>query len=236
MRHKRTNHPVRLRLIRAGVDLFTKNGFTHTTNKMLVSEAKCAPGQFFNFFRTKENLLLEFVKITAPHQREVITGFAPDAEPEVLYCLELAIQLTICERDANLNDLYTSAYSLPHTLHHIKHYSYKKCMDYFGSHLPDWSDQDFYLHEILAAGAIYGCLMEPCTPYFTLPRKIKLLLTNLLSNLRYTEQEQEAIFDKLGEYDIEALADQTITYIHDKLCSPDGVYAEMAEIEHTEDE
>lgn len=204
----------RERIINAALELFLEFGFTFTTNQMIVKKAKCSTGTLANCFRTKEMLLLEFVKYIAPFQFEMIEQTSSnDTSLEFLYCLEIAEQLTMCEQNEILCDLYVSAYSLPMTIDFIKEMSYQKSMRLFGKHLPDWTHRDFYEVETLTTGLVFGSLMEKCNPRYTIEQKVRRTLDNLLKLYDYSAAEREAVLTEICKLDLEKISKDTTAKI-----------------------
>lgn len=218
MRQKRSDYPVRVQLIHAATSLFLEHGFTQTTNKMIVTKAGCSPGQFSNFFRTKENILLEFLKQISPYQLEQTKRRLAEGMPPVMsFCKEIAVLLSVCEIDEPIHDLYKNAYSLPITLEYIKDFSYKKAMLLFGERLPDWNQQDFYETEIVTTAIIYGCLMEKCSPRFSIERKVARAVDNLMKIYDFPKEERMDVISDLMKMNILERAEITINNIHNML-------------------
>jgi AcrR family transcriptional regulator len=59
-RRERHKADIRLRLFRAALTLFAARGFAATTVEDITQAADVAKGTFFNYFPTKEHLLMEF--------------------------------------------------------------------------------------------------------------------------------------------------------------------------------
>src|SRR5580698_6636406 len=59
-RRERNKADIRLRLFRSALTLFAARGFASTTVEDITQAADVAKGTFFNYFPTKEHLLMEF--------------------------------------------------------------------------------------------------------------------------------------------------------------------------------
>src|SRR5580693_6277130 len=59
-RRERHKADIRLRLFRSALTLFAARGFASTTVEDITQAADVAKGTFFNYFPTKEHLLMEF--------------------------------------------------------------------------------------------------------------------------------------------------------------------------------
>src|ERR1700690_411455 len=59
-RRERRSAEIRERLFRAALDLFAKNGFAETTVEDITNAADVGKGTFFNYFPSKDHILLAF--------------------------------------------------------------------------------------------------------------------------------------------------------------------------------
>src|ERR1700676_1961070 len=59
-RRQRRSAELRTRLFRAALDLFAKKGFAETTVEDITSAADVGKGTFFNYFPSKDHLLIAF--------------------------------------------------------------------------------------------------------------------------------------------------------------------------------
>jgi AcrR family transcriptional regulator len=59
-RRRRRSAELRIRLFRAALDLFAKKGFAETTVEDITSAADVGKGTFFNYFPSKDHLLVAF--------------------------------------------------------------------------------------------------------------------------------------------------------------------------------
>jgi len=206
MRQKKEDYPMRVKLLQIALELYLENGFTLTTNQMIVSRAKCSPGEITHFFGTKENILCEVVKMVLPIHQDTLAEDSADLPEPVRYCMEIAVELAMCEQSKTVRDLYVNAYSLPGPIEFIRGYSYKKSIGFFSSRLPDWTEQDFYETEALTMGIVFGSLMDQCTPRYNLRQKLSKVLDALLKIYEFSEAEREQTVKAVLSMDIAALA------------------------------
>jgi len=208
MRPKREDYPMRVKLLKIALEMYLENGFTLTTNQMIVKRAQCSPGELTHFFGTKENILCEVVKMVLPFHQGTLAEKAQTAPAAVRYCLEIAVEIAMCEQGKTINDLYINAYTLPKTIEFIKEYSYKKSVNLFSEKLPRWTEQDFYETEALTMGIVFGSLMDKCNPRYNIKQKLKRVLNALLKIYEYSESEREQIITPILNMDIESLVKQ----------------------------
>lgn len=207
MRQKRENYPMRVKLLKIALEMYLEKGFTFTTNQMIVKKAQCSPGELTHFFGTKENILYEVVRIVLPFHQETLAKNATDGTPaDFRYCLEIAVEIAMCEQSETIKDLYVNAYTLPKIMEFIRVYSYKKSVKTFSERLPGWTEQDFYETEALNMGIVFASLMNKCNPRYNIIQKIGRTLDALLKMYEYTKEERDAIIQPILGIDIEQIS------------------------------
>lgn len=187
----------RQRIIRAGISLYLGKGFFNTTNKMVASEAGVGAGSLNNCFRTKEDLLLVVAQHLVLYQKYSIRERFPNETPLMCFCLEIATELTLCENNDRMRELYIAIYTLPKTMNYVKEVYYKKTMDILGERLREWTEQDFYETEIITRAILYGFIMENCNARFTIDQKIRRCLNNLLKLYNVKRAERHDAIEKV---------------------------------------
>jgi AcrR family transcriptional regulator len=63
----RNKEAIRKRIVTAALDLFQKKGFEGTTTRSIARKAGIAEGTVFNYFRTKEDIVLHFFEEEVDH-------------------------------------------------------------------------------------------------------------------------------------------------------------------------
>jgi len=207
MRQKKEDYPTRLKLLKIALELYLENGFTATTNQMITQRAKCSPGELTHFFGTKENILYQVVRMVLPSHQETLEGDgSKDIPPAIRYALEIAVELTMCEQNPIIRDLYVNAYTLPKTMEFIREHSYRKSLKLFGKDLPNWTERDFYEIEILTMGIVYGALMEECNPRYNIKQKSARVIDALLKIYEFSKERREETIKAIISMDIVGLA------------------------------
>src|ERR1700736_1855576 len=74
-RRQRRSAELRHRLFRAALDLFAKQGFAETTVEDITNAADVGKGTFFNYFPSKDHLLIAFGEM----QLEKLQGLVAEA-------------------------------------------------------------------------------------------------------------------------------------------------------------
>jgi len=206
MGQKKRNHPMRAKLLKIALELYLENGFTNTTNQMIVQRAKCSPGELTHFFGTKENILYEVVGMILPSHQKTMEGDSDAIPPVVRYALEIAVEIAMCEQSPVVRNLYISAYTLPKTMELIREHSYRKSVSCFGSSLPEWTERDFYETEILNMGIVFAALMDECDPRYTVKQKVARVIEALLKMYELPKERRKETIDAIVSMDVAKLA------------------------------
>lgn len=192
----------KLQIVAVGTKMFLENGFTGTSSAMLANELGISKGNLTFHFPTKEHLLYELVKMLTDFQWNIIVEMENKKMSNLeRYCAEIAIQIAICEENEVARDFYLSAYSSPMTFAHIKEWTYKKNFGIFHDRLPEWTIRDFNDVENLTSAIEGGIIREQCTERFTLERKIRVTLDNLLKIYNVEEEERTRVIDEILKMD-----------------------------------
>ena len=201
----------RQKLLDAAVHCFMDKGFHATTVRDICKLAEVTPGSFLNAFRTKEGVLYELVGYMFRGQfkmaRETV---GKDATPIMVYALETAIQLAVTELKDHLRDIYVEAYTLPTTSDYIYHQTAAELYKIFGQYMPDANEGDFYELEIASGSVMRGYMATPSTPYLTLEKKVRLMLTVNFAIYHVPEYEQKKALDYIEKLPLRQLAAQII--------------------------
>jgi AcrR family transcriptional regulator len=77
-RRERKRREIRERLLEAALDLFTKNGFDRTTIDDVAFAADVGKGTVYNYYRTKEDIVVAFFLDIEREVQEQLNGLAHD--------------------------------------------------------------------------------------------------------------------------------------------------------------
>lgn len=190
------------KIIRSATKLFLLNGFSNTTVRMIGEDCGMRIGTIAYHFHTKEDMLYLLIQELIDYHSEIIEEMHRYTEDVLLaYCMEVAVQIALCETDAKAYDLYYAAYSLPGTLELIKRWSAQKTYSLFKERLSEWTKEDFKKVEHVASSVEYAAFTSPCDEDFTLEEKILLISESLLKLYDIPLQERRAVLEKLKGID-----------------------------------
>lgn len=201
MARKKVN-TTKLEIIQVAAKNFLEKGFTDTSAKSICEELGISPGNLTFWFHTKEHILLEFTKeITSFHDKCIDKIRKDECSDLYTYCWEVTAQITLCEDNPNIKDVYLAIYSHQMTLDYVKNWTAEKNLKILGERLSDWDLQRFRRAETVTCCIERSALTEPCSDEYTLEDKIKLTLTCLLKIYDIEKSEREKVIDEILKSD-----------------------------------
>lgn len=208
-------------ILNAAAKLFLEKGYQNITIAELAKEANVAYGELFRIGIDKENIISELVAYVLEGQFELTAKLLKDkTEDKVLfYAAETVLQLHMAESSEHIRDLYTTAYSLRHSLEKIYTTITKKLEDIFKEYLPKHNTSDFYELEIASAGIMRNFLTVPCNMYFTMDRKISRFLETTLKIYDIPKEKIKEIDTFVSQFDFEKIAQEMIQHTLENLDS-----------------
>ena len=93
-RRARRSAETRERLFRAALDLFTRKGFTETTVEDITEAADVGKGTFFNYFPSKDHILLAFGELQLAKLESAVREARAGREPMPQFLRSLGVRMT----------------------------------------------------------------------------------------------------------------------------------------------
>src|ERR1700733_2419600 len=93
-RRKRRSAETRERLFRSALDLFARKGFTETTVEDITEAADVGKGTFFNYFPSKEHILLAFGEMQLAKLDAAVAEARRTGEPMPQFLRSLGVRMT----------------------------------------------------------------------------------------------------------------------------------------------
>lgn len=93
-RRQRRSAQIRERLFRASLDLFAQRGFADTTVEDITNAADVGKGTFFNYFPSKDHLLLAFAEMQLAKLQSIVENLRTTGEPLPQFLRTLGIRMT----------------------------------------------------------------------------------------------------------------------------------------------
>src|ERR1700676_1608099 len=93
-RRQRRSAELRTRLFRAALDLFAKKGFAETTVEDITNAADVGKGTFFNYFPSKDHLLIAFSDMQLSKLHVTVDQMRDRPEPLRSFFRWMALRMT----------------------------------------------------------------------------------------------------------------------------------------------
>src|ERR1700681_3118651 len=93
-RRQRRSSEIRERLFRAALDRFARRGFADTTVEDITNAADVGKGTFFNYFPSKDHMLLAFGEMQLGKLQSIIENLRRTREPVPQFFRTLAVRMT----------------------------------------------------------------------------------------------------------------------------------------------
>src|ERR1700719_4234196 len=93
-RRERRSVETRERLFRAALDLFARKGFTETTVEDITEAADVGKGTFFNYFPSKDHILLAFGEMQFAKLESAVAEARESHEPMPHFLRSLGVRMT----------------------------------------------------------------------------------------------------------------------------------------------
>lgn len=196
------------RILSVCVRLFLEQGYHRTTVGQILKEAGVSASTFQHIFRSKDGVLSELVSFMFNSQFAAAKSFddVQITSPVFIYAVETAIQLTLTEINDNIRDMYIEAYTSPETSKYIHEHTAVELKTIFGHLFPGYTDNDFYELEVGSAGMMRGYMVKKCDIHFPLEKKLECFLSLSLRAYRVSEDEINAVVERIKKLDVRAIA------------------------------
>jgi AcrR family transcriptional regulator len=93
-RRRRRSQENRLRLFRAALELFAQRGFAHTTVEDITNAADLGKGTFFNYFPSKDHILLAFAEMQLEKLQATVAHLRTNGQSIPQFLRTLGVRMT----------------------------------------------------------------------------------------------------------------------------------------------
>lgn len=204
-------YEMRAMVLREAVALLLEQGYTKTTIAQIAERLDRTKSAVLRVYKDKEAILFALVTHMFGSQfskaRELL---GTDADPLLVYGVETALQLHICELSEALRDIYVNAYTLPSTAEYIYQQTSSELQKIFAPYMPEASASDFYELEIASGSVMRGYMTRRCDMYFPIANKLRVFLNCELKIFDVPAGKRETVIRQVLEMDIETMAKDII--------------------------
>ena len=197
--------------------MFIDKGYSNTKIQDISKDCGVTYNEIYRMFVDKDTLLSHLVDLVIEHQFEFSNTFLKDKTNDKLYkyTFESVLQLYIAESKEHIREMYSVSYSMPSTTHKIYDFITSKLEDTFKEYLPNYSTKEFYELEMASAGIMRGYIINPCTMYFTMDRKIERFLQASLRIYRVPENKIEEVIEFINQFNMNKLAQEVLDTLYE---------------------
>lgn len=197
--------------------MFIDKGYSNTKIQDISKDCGVTYNEIYRMFVDKDTLLSHLVDLVIEHQFEFSNTFLKDKTNDKLYkyTFESVLQLYIAESKEHIREMYSVSYSMPSTTHKIYDFITSKLEDTFKEYLPNYSTKEFYELEMASAGIMRGYIINPCTMYFTMDRKIERFLQASLRIYRVPENKIEEVIEFINQFNMKKLAQEVLDTLYE---------------------
>ena len=218
---KRERGMTRTLILHSAAKMFIERGYANTKIHDLSDDCGVAYNEIYRMFIDKDNLLSQLVDLVIQHQfnttAEVLKGKTEDKL--LIYVFESVLQLYIAESKEHIREMYAVSYSMPATSMKIYDFFMKKLEDTFKPYLPHYETKDFYELEIASAGIMRGYIVNPCTMYFTMDRKVRRFIESVFKLFEVPKEKIEEAINFVNQFDMPSIAQGVIDTLFEYISS-----------------
>ena len=214
---KRERGKSRTLVLHSAIKMFIEKGYSDTKIHDISKECGVTYNEIYRMFIDKDTLLSHLVDLVIKHQFEFSDGVLNGKTNDKLYkyAFESVLQLYIAESKEHIREMYAVSYSMPSTTHKIYDFITAKLEETFKEYLPDYTTKEFFELEMASAGIMRGYIVNPCTMYFTMDRKVERFLQTSLRIYKVPEEKIIEVLKFLKSFDMEKLASEVLDTLYE---------------------
>ena len=160
---KRDQHKLEIRskVLDVSKRLFVAQGYSRTTIKQIISEAKITTGSLYHFFRNKDDILLHVAEEVFHTASELADSILTDKDnPSLRFALEIALQLNFILEYKTIGEIYLAAYGSSQISERICTWATARNTELFKTHNPGFTHEDFYTRSLAIKGILHSFIDE----------------------------------------------------------------------------
>lgn len=149
------------KVISVSKNLFITQGYEKTTMRQIVDAAGMTTGSLYNFFNSKEEILLHLIRDLFTDVPNLADEIVTESDnPLLRISLELSLYFYAIEFAPKLAGLYISTFKSYPAAKLIAHIEAKRAMSIIGDYLKGNNYMDYYLRNIAIIGIMQKLLEE----------------------------------------------------------------------------
>jgi len=196
-----------IKIIKSAIKLFLENGYSKTTLRKISDDCGMLQGRVAYHFHTKEDMLHILIQELMDYHGNMIDNFHTEVKDNLLaYAMEIAAQISLCDRCEKVWDLYYSAYTHPATFIIIKDWAARKNYLLLHRWVPDWNETKFREIENITSCIELSAFTTPTDKSYTLEHKITDVLDSVMKIYDIPEKDRKETIKKVLALDYEKIS------------------------------
>lgn len=191
-----------IKIIRSAIRLFLENGYSKTPLRKISDDCGMLQGRVAYHFHTKEDMLHILFQELMSFHGDVVDEIYQDVNDKLFaYAMEITAQISLCDQNDKVWDLYYSAYTHPATFIIIKDWAAKKNYALLKDFVLDWNETKFREIENIASCIEFSAFTNPTDKFYTLEHKITDVLDSIMKIYDIPEKERRETIAKVLKTD-----------------------------------
>jgi AcrR family transcriptional regulator len=160
---KRDRHKTELknRVLKVAGKLFVQQGYSKTTIKQIIKEARITTGSLYHFFTNKEDILMHISQDVFAMAAGMSDGFiSNDSDPDLRFSLEIALQLYCMLRYEKIAEIYHTAYNSWQISELIVRLGSIRNEELFKRYNLDFTEDDYHARTLAIKGILHSFVDE----------------------------------------------------------------------------
>lgn len=218
---KRERGMTRTLVLHSATKLFIERGYSNTRIHDVANDCGVSYNEIYRSIGDKDTLLSNLIDLVIEHQFEFTKEFLKDKTDDKLlhYAFESILQLYIAESKEHIREMYAVSYSMPSTTHKIYDVITSKLEETFKEYMPNKDTKDFYELEMASAGIMRAYIINPCTMYFTMDRKIRKFLETALKIYDVPNEKIESAINFVSQFDMKTMAEEVLNTLYEYIAN-----------------
>ena len=187
-KHTEKYYNNRSKILDCFIALINNEGYNYATINQVSKITGLSYGSITNIFNTKEDILLEVLKVNIEKYRKKVLNHS---DRLVIFLSNIVEQIKRIETDENFKIILLEQFSLPKTTTYLKNYITELLMDSI------YDTRDCYFKSIAIVGIIREYVNTDLNQFLYLDKKIENLIEDILLICKYNDSEIELIKTKL---------------------------------------
>lgn len=187
----RSETTTKYEIIQVASEYFFEVGYSATSPKMIAEKLRLSTGNITYYFKTKEHLLLEIVKLLCDFQWKMLDAVSDGGyKSSKAIGLELMTVATACAENEIARDFFVATFQSEICRNYLRDNHVERAKRIFKKQMQRYTDEQFHEAEILVMGLQYATVIATDADV-TLEARVRGALNQILSIYNVDEQTRK---------------------------------------------